>query len=122
MLSGALAPISDGYEAGPVEGMSTFFRHATISKHGQCSLAGRRRGVQIASESTLVQRAHPLARGFIINRPQAHDQRSCPSNPKRPPETEDALPDSYLTNASITGREYYPLRVTKVEPGDFFCR
>jgi len=96
-------------------------RGTALTKDGEARLAHGIGGIEVASEAAVVERAHPHARRFVVDRPQAHDHRARAGDLKRASQPEHALTRADLTQAGIARGEHGPLRILQIETRDLLC-
>jgi len=84
-------------------------------EHCDAGVTNRLAGAEVANETAFIQRPHPEPGGFVINRPQAHDDCAHTRNLERAPKTKNALASPDTSETRVTCGEDCPFDTVEVE-------
>ena len=108
-IATVLVQITSRDKGAPVEGMSALMFRSTFPENLQARSAYRFPSVSPIQKMLAVQRSHPLPCGFVLDRPQAHNNGFGSSYLKRPSQAEHALSNFNFTHSRVAGRQHGPV-------------
>lgn len=102
--------------------MRALAARAAIAEHGEARGADSIRGVEMIAAPAVVERAHPVHRGSILDSPQAMNDGAHARNLKRAPQAEHAFAGLDLADTGVTRGEHGPLDTIEIESRHFLGR
>src|SRR5262245_30831784 len=114
------APVAGGDESSPVERMRALPLGAARAENCETRVAHGVGGTEMLLQPAAVERAHPVERRLIFDRPEAHDDGANSSDLKGAAQTKHTFAHSDFPEARVARREHRPLDAFQIQAGDLF--